>query len=108
MKRKNPILVSGLAAGMCAFGIVCIVHFCPTSTFNPVAMIADHWLVVFCASSLSALLGALWPRDVFQSIMPALSGFFLLTGLYFTGNGMLDSHSPAVPKYYVAASTYGL
>jgi hypothetical protein len=103
MKRKNPFLVSGLTAGMCVFGIFCMVHFCPTSSFNPVSMIADHRLVVISALSLSALLGALWTRDVFQSIMLALGGFFLLTGLYFMGNGMLDRHSPEVQKYYVTA-----
>lgn len=101
MRRKNPFLVSGLTAGMCVFGIFCIVHFCPTSSFDPVTMIADHWLVVFSALILSALLGALWTRDVFQSIMLALGGFFLLTGLYFMGNGLLDWHRPVVQKYYV-------
>ncbi|BBO77232.1 hypothetical protein DSCW_46490 [Desulfosarcina widdelii] len=103
MKRKNPFIVSGLTAGMCAFGIFCFVHFCPTSPFNPATMIADHWLVVFSALILSALLGVLWTGDIFQSIMLALGGFFLLTGFYFMGNGMLDWHSPAVKKYYVTA-----
>ncbi|WP_319522989.1 hypothetical protein [uncultured Desulfosarcina sp.] len=103
MKRKNPFLVAGLTTGMCAFGIFYIVHFCPTSSFDPVAMIVDHWLVVFSTLSLSALLLGLWTRDIFQSIMLALGGFFLLTGFYFMGNGMLDWHSPAVKKYYVTA-----
>ncbi len=103
MKRKNPFLVSFLTAGMCAFGVFCIAHFSPTSYFNPLTMIADHWLVVFSGLTLSALSGALWTRDIFQSIMLALGGFFLLTGFYFLGNGMLDGHSPAVHRYYIIA-----
>jgi len=103
MKRKNPFLVSGLTAGMCVFGIFGIVHFCPTPSFDPLVMIADHWLVVFGALGVSALLSALWTRDIAQSIMLALGGFFLLTGFYFMGNGMLDWHSPVVQKYYVTA-----
>jgi len=103
MKRKNPFLVSGLTAGMCAFGVFCIVHFCPTPSFDPIILITDHWLLAFSALSLSLLLGALWTRDVFQSIMLVLGGFFLLSGFYFMGNSMLDWHSPEVKKYYVIA-----
>ena len=103
MKRKNPLLVSGLTAAMCIFGIFCMVHFCPTPSFEPARIVADHWPVVLSALSLSALSGVLWTRNAFQSIMLALGGFFLLTGFYFMGNGMLDWHSPEIERYYVTA-----
>jgi hypothetical protein len=65
--------------------------------------VSDHLLVVFGTLGLSALLGALWTRDVFQSIILTFGGFFLLTGFYFMGNGMLDWHNPVVKKFYVTA-----
>ena len=42
---------------MTAFGIFFMIRFCPTPSFDPVMMVAEHWLVVLSAMGLGALLG---------------------------------------------------
>jgi hypothetical protein len=93
-KIENPFLLALLTVAMTAFGIVMLIHYCPTPEFDPLALARTYRMPIGFSLLTGILIGWLATRDALRALMLGLGGMFLLFGLFFFINGALDTSLP--------------